>query len=92
MTETRPIPIRLPKRDIELMDEIVAKKKALFTNRSDFARFAIEKTIFDTFRLESTSRFLAEIGEKGHVSKEYEAKIDEQVHRIRKKLMKEHRE
>ncbi len=91
MAETKPVPVRLPKRDIELIDEIVAKKKALFTNRSDFVRFAIEKTIFDTFRLEATSKFLNEMGEKGLVSKDYEERINEQVHKIRKKLMKEYR-
>ncbi|MBI4162951.1 MAG: hypothetical protein HY513_04670 [Candidatus Aenigmarchaeota archaeon] len=86
MTETKPIPIRLPKRDVELIDEIVTKKKALFTNRSDFARFAIEKTIFDTFRVEAASKFLNEMGEKGSVSKDYEEKINSDLHKIRKKM------
>jgi len=87
---SKPIPVRLPERDIELIDEIVERKKQLFTNRSDFVRFAIEKTIFDTFKLESAARFLQEMGEKNKLSEKDVEKINKQVKNIRHKLMKEY--
>lgn len=84
----RPLPIRLPERDVQLIDRIVKDEK-LFLNRSDFIRFAIERTIFDTISSKNLSReILHTMGEKRGITKKEAEKINKDVHEIRRKLRK----
>lgn len=84
----KPLPIRLTERDIELIDKIVEAKKPLFMNRSHFIRFAIEKTAFDTMKLDVASSLLREFGKKRKITKKEAEKINKDIHEIRKRLMK----
>ena len=84
----KPLPIRLPEKDIQLVDRIVKDDK-LFVNRSDFIRFAIERTIFDTISSKNLSReILHNMGEKRGITKKEAEKINQEIHKIRRKLRK----
>lgn len=84
----RPLPIRLPEKDIQLIDRIVKDEK-LFVNRSDFIRFAVERTIFDTVSSKNLSReILHSMGEKRGITKKEAEKINKDVHEIRRKFRK----
>lgn len=84
----KPLPVRLPEKDIQLIDRIVKAKTPLFMNRSHFIRFAIEKTAFDTMKLDMASSLLREFGERKKITKREAEKINKDIHEIRKRLMK----
>lgn len=84
----KPLPVRLSEKDIQLIDRIVKAKQPLFMNRSHFIRFAIEKTAFDTLKLDMASTLLREFGKKRRITKKEAEKVNREVHEIRRRLMK----
>jgi len=82
------LPIRLPEKDLEMIDRIVKKDK-LFVSRSDFARFAIEKAIFDSIRLREVQFLFDELSTDEPLTKKKAKSINRELREIRKQVNKE---